>query len=267
VSELAKRVLFAVPAAALFLWITWLGGNAFQTLIFAIAILTVWEVHKLTQKTPFPDLFPISLIITLLIWRGDMLPEWVLYSAGAILVSVTLWALGSKREIGPRRWFSTLFTGSYATLGFYMLVEIRQLGNNTEGFWLTLSLLLMIWGNDMLAYFGGKRFGKRKLAPVSSPNKTWEGFAFGFLGTALGFSIAWFAAGSFPMPFITAVPAVIIVSTLGPIGDITESRLKRIAGVKDSSSLLPGHGGLFDRFDSLILSAPFIYFLYRLLLL
>ncbi|MDX1591765.1 MAG: phosphatidate cytidylyltransferase, partial [Balneolaceae bacterium] len=79
--------------------------------------------------------------------------------------------------------------------------------------------------------------------------------------------IAWFASGSFPMSILAGIPAVIIVSTMGPIGDITESRLKRIAGVKDSSSLLPGHGGLFDRFDSLILSAPFIYFLYRLFLL
>ncbi|MDX1592306.1 MAG: phosphatidate cytidylyltransferase, partial [Balneolaceae bacterium] len=256
-SELTKRVLFAVPAAALFLWITWLGGNAFQTLIFAITLLTVWEIHRLTQKTSFPDLFPVSLVITLLVWRGEMLPEWILYSAGAILLAVTGWALISRRETEPKRWFSTLFAGSYAPLGFYMLTEIRQLGTSTEGFWLTLSLLLMIWGNDMLAYFGGKRFGKHKLAPVSSPNKTWEGFAFGFFGAGLGFSIAWFASGSFPMSILAGIPAVIIVSTMGPIGDITESRLKRIAGVKDSSSLLPGHGGLFDRFDSLILSAPF----------
>jgi len=266
VSELAKRVLVAVPAAAFFLWITWLGGNAFQTLIFAIALLTVWEVHRLTQQTPYSDLFPVSLIIALMIWRGDLLPVWILYPAAGILLVITGWALVSKKEHEPRRWFSTLFTGVYAPLGFYMLIELRQLGTNAEGFWLTLSLLLMIWGNDMMAYFGGKRFGKNKLAPVSSPNKTWEGFAFGFLGAGLGFAIAWFASGSLPVPVITAVPAIIIVSTMGPLGDITASRLKRVADVKDSSSLLPGHGGLFDRFDSMILSAPFIYFLYVIFL-
>lgn len=266
-SELAKRILVAVPAAAFFLWITWLGGNAFQTLIFAIALLTVWEVHRLTQRTPYPDLFPVSLIITLMIWRGELLPLWILYPAAALLLAATVWALFSKNDVGSRRWLSTLFTGVYAPLGFYMLIELRQLGTNTEGFWLTLSLLLMIWGNDMLAYFGGKKFGKNQLAPVSSPNKTWEGFAFGFLGAAIGFTITWFASGSFPVSFTAAVPAVIIVSTMGPLGDVIASRLKRIADVKDSSSLLPGHGGLFDRFDSLIMSAPFVYFLYTIFML
>ncbi|WP_158278568.1 phosphatidate cytidylyltransferase [Rhodohalobacter mucosus] len=263
-SELTKRILFAVPAAAFFLWITWLGGNAFQTLIFAIALLTVWEVHRLTQRTPYSDLFPISLIITLMIWRGELLPPWILYPAAGMVIAATLWAWISKKDEWARRWFSTLLTGVYAPFGFYMLIELRQLGTNTEGFWLTLSLLLMIWGNDMLAYFGGRKFGKNKLAPVSSPNKTWEGFAFGFLGAALGFTITWFISDTFPVAAVAAIPAIIIVSTMGPLGDVTASRLKRIADVKDSSSLLPGHGGLFDRFDSLILSAPFVYFLYRM---
>lgn len=264
-TELTRRILFAVPAAIFFLWVTWLGGNAFQTLIFAIGLLTVWEVHRLTQHTSFPDYFPVSLLITLLIWRGELLPLWLLMPAAGILLTVTLWAFASKKEMEPRRWFSTLFTGLYAPFGFYMLIEIRQMGLSEEGFWITLSLLFMIWGNDIGAYFGGKKFGKHKMAPVSSPNKSWEGFAFGFLGAALGFSITWYLAVSLPLPFITIIPAVIIVSTMGPLGDITESRLKRIAGVKDSSSILPGHGGFFDRFDSLILTAPFIFFLYSMI--
>lgn len=263
--ELTKRILVAVPAALFFLWVTWLGGSAFETLIFAIGLLTVWEIHKITQNTPYPDYFPASLLITLLIWRGDMLPEWILIPVSSVAAVVTLWALISRSENFPRRWFTTLLAGVYAPLGFYMLIEIRNMGMSAEGFWLTLSLLLMIWGNDIFAYFGGKRFGKNKMAPVSSPNKTWEGFTFGFLGAAAGYTISWFVVDTFPLPYMAMIPGVIIVSIMGPLGDIAASRLKRIAGVKDSSSLLPGHGGFFDRFDSLIMSAPFIYIYYNLI--
>lgn len=124
----------------------------------------------------------------------------------------------------------------------------------------------MIWGNDVFAYFGGKNFGKTPLVPLISPNKTREGFYFGFLGSAVGFLIVYFIADSFPLPLWSVLPAVAITGSLGPIGDVAASRLKRLANVKDSSTLLPGHGGFFDRFDSMILAAPFIYFLYYLIL-
>jgi len=259
-SELVKRILFAVPAAALFIWITWLGGNAFQSMIFAIGLLTVWEIHNIMKAAGRADYFPISLILVLLIWRTDFIPNWLVLSAVIVVLFITTWAVFDKKREASGRWLSTLFTGIYAPVGFLMVIYIREMAPGAAGFWLTLALFLMIWGNDVFAFFGGKTFGKRKLAPIISPNKTWEGFWFGFLGAATGFLIAWALADPFPLPISSIFIAVIIVSIAGPIGDITESRLKRIAGIKDSSALLPGHGGFFDRFDSLILTAPFIFF-------
>lgn len=264
-SELTKRILFAVPAAAILLWLTWMGGHAFETLIIGIGILTVWEVHRIMQSVGTSDYFLISLIFALLIWRADVFPDWLITGIASAVIVITISALLSNTREVSRRWLSTLFTGVYAPIGFLMVIFLRELGVGTEGFWLTLSLFLMIWGNDVFAYFGGKRFGKHPLAPNISPKKTWEGFWFGFLGAAVGIVLTWAMAGSFPIPVWAFAGAVIIVSTMGPLGDILASKLKRIADVKDSSNLLPGHGGFFDRFDSLILAAPFIYFFYYLL--
>ncbi len=265
-SELAKRVLVGVPAAAFFIWLLWLGGAAFQIAIFAILLLTVWEVHRMMQHTGFSDYFPISLVFVLLVWNPDFMPQWLNISIAAAATLLTVIAVISKHSETSVRWLSTLFTGVYPAVGFVMLVNIRELGTTIEGFWLTMTLMLMIWGNDVFAYFGGKTFGKHKLAPKISPKKTWEGFGFGFLGAAVGFLIAFFSAESYPLELWALVPAVLIVSIAGPLGDISASRIKRIAGVKDSSSILPGHGGFFDRFDSMILSAPFVFFYFYALL-
>jgi phosphatidate cytidylyltransferase len=265
-NELTKRILFAVPAAAIFIWVMWLGGNAFQALVFAIALLTVWEIHNLMKAAGRPGYFPVSLLIVLFIWRNEFMPDWLIIGSVISLLAITFWAIYDQVHEASGRWLSTMFTGIYAPVGFLMVIYIRELAPGSDGFWLTLVLFFMIWGNDVFAYFGGKTFGKRPLAPVISPNKTWEGFWFGFAGAATGFMIVWFIADPFPLPISAILISVIIVSVLGPAGDITESRLKRVAGLKDSSSLLPGHGGFFDRFDSLILTAPFIFFYFYLLM-
>lgn len=265
-NELAKRVLVGVPAAAFFIWMIWLGGAAFQITIFAVLLITVWEVHRMMQKTGFSDYFPISLLLVLLLWSPPFIPSWLILTAAGVASLITVIAVAGRRSDRSVRWLSTLFTGVYPTVGFMMLVNIREIGSTLDGFWLTMTLMLMIWGNDVFAYFGGKTFGKHKMAPKISPKKTWEGFGFGFLGAAVGFLIAFYAAASYPLELWTLVPAAMIVSIAGPLGDISASRIKRIADVKDSSNILPGHGGLFDRFDSLLLSAPFIYFLYFLIL-
>ncbi|WP_069129981.1 phosphatidate cytidylyltransferase [Rhodohalobacter halophilus] len=266
-SELAKRILVALPAAAFFIWMVWLGGAAFQITIFAVLLITVWEVHNMMVKTGFSDFFPVSLLLVLLLWSPPFIPWWLILTAAGVASLLTVIAVAGRQSDRSVRWLTTLFTGVYPTVGFMMLVNIRELGTTTiDGFWLTMTLLLMIWGNDVFAYFGGKSFGKHKLAPKISPKKTWEGFGFGFLGAAAGFLIAFFWADFHPLRLSAIIPAVVIVSIAGPLGDISASRVKRIAGVKDSSNILPGHGGLFDRFDSLLLSAPFIYFLYYLIL-
>jgi phosphatidate cytidylyltransferase len=265
-SELTKRVLFAVPAAALFLAVTWVGGIPFQLLVGAITGVTLWEVNRIMNLGGNPGFFTLSVLIAIAIWTLSIQPAWLIILFATLVLFITIWSvLDSKTDLS-KRWHSTLFTGVYAPVGLLMLVHMRNLGNGMDGFWLILTFYLMIWGNDIFAYFGGKTFGKRPLAPVISPKKTWEGFWSGFPGAGAGFLIVYLIASSFPLPLWSAIPAVMIISIIGPLGDITESSLKRLAEVKDSSALLPGHGGLFDRFDSMILSAPFIFFFFYYLI-
>jgi phosphatidate cytidylyltransferase len=264
-SELTKRILFAVPAAALFLFTIWWGGSLFEWLMGIIAIGTVWEIHRILTKSGNPDVLFASLLIALFIWITPNLPEIWIVSVCVVALLVTIWTIIDRKTEISQKWLSSIFCGVYAPVGYLMVVHVRSLGDHMEGFWLTLALLLMIWGNDVFAYFGGKKFGKRPLAPLISPNKTWEGFWFGFLGAAVGYLIAFLLATPFPLGINFLIPAVVIVSVAGPVGDLIESRLKRAAEMKDSSNLLPGHGGLFDRFDSLIFSSPFIFFYFHFL--
>ena len=118
--------------------------------------------------------------------------------------------------------------------------------------------MFSIWACDTAAYFIGSAIGKHKLFPRVSPNKSWEGSIAGFI-----FAVAAFYVSKILMlDFINLTDAIIlgvIVGTVGQLGDLIESLLKRDAEVKDSSSLIPGHGGVFDRFDSLLLTAPIVY--------
>lgn len=259
-NELTKRVLVAVPAAAIFLWMVWLGGYYFEILMGIVAIITLWEVHRIMTSAGIPDYFLLSLIMGTGTWFLIFLPDFIVFACVSILILITIGSIFSSGSEISKRWLSTLFSGIYAPVGYMMLVNIRNLGTNIEGFWLLVSFLLMIWGNDIFAYFGGKRFGKHPLAPTVSPKKTWEGFWFGFLGAATGLAIVFLLANPFPISFTMTLPLIVLVSVFGPTGDLLESRLKRIAGMKDSSQILPGHGGLFDRFDALILTSPFVFF-------
>ena len=116
------------------------------------------------------------------------------------------------------------------------------------------ALLFLIWASDIGAYAAGKAFGKHKLAPSISPGKTWEGWAGGFLLTlAVGWALQWLLP---ELPLAHRLVAAGVVAVFAPLGDLAESMLKRSVGVKDSGSILPGHGGLLDRFDAFLLVLP-----------
>ncbi|MDQ3474214.1 MAG: phosphatidate cytidylyltransferase, partial [Acidobacteriota bacterium] len=121
---------------------------------------------------------------------------------------------------------------------------------------------LVLMGADTAAYYVGKTFGKHKLAPSISPGKTWEGAIGGLVASLLLAALAhyWF----FPeLPLKVALPLAAVMIGLGILGDLTESALKRGAGMKDAAKILPGHGGILDRLDSLLFNAPLIYYFGR----
>lgn len=122
---------------------------------------------------------------------------------------------------------------------------------------------LVLMGADIGAFYVGRAIGKHKLAPAISPGKTWEGLAGGFLAALLMATLAhfWFFR---ELPLKLALPLAAVMTTLGILGDLTESALKRSVGAKDAASILPGHGGLLDRLDSLLFNAPLIYYFGRI---
>jgi phosphatidate cytidylyltransferase len=119
-----------------------------------------------------------------------------------------------------------------------------------------LTLFALVWAADIAAYFVGRALGRRKLAPQVSPGKSWEGFGGGMAGALL----VGIAAGAWlqpsPGPWLLWLPLCVFVAAVSVVGDLTESLLKRLVGVKDSGTLLPGHGGVLDRIDSLLAAAP-----------
>jgi len=118
-------------------------------------------------------------------------------------------------------------------------------------------VLILVWAADIGAFFVGRRFGRTRLAPNVSPGKTWEGVVGGALASAL---VAFLGSGWFNIPVLQFVPLCLAVVAFSIVGDLTESLLKRFAGVKDSGSLFPGHGGVMDRIDSVTAAAPILFF-------
>ena len=212
----------------------------------AVSLFIVFLYTK-PGRNSLPDLFMI-LIILMLLTAGSLTAAML---RGApfdrMMASVGVTVLGVM----------------YIVLLGGHLVAVRvgfapQLSKHLLSFF-----FLVLMGADMAAYAGGSAFGRHKLAPSISPGKTWEGVVAGMLASLLLAALAhyWFFP-ELPMRFALGLAAV--MNVLGVVGDLTESALKRSAGAKDTAKLLPGHGGLLDRMDSLLFNAPVIYYFARL---
>lgn len=131
------------------------------------------------------------------------------------------------------------------------------------GGWLVLYIVFTTWASDTMAFFIGRKWGKRKLAPRLSPGKSWEGFAAGMM-----FATVMSVVMSRPLgiPLLHAVVLGVVISIAGVIGDLAESSIKRDIGIKDFGSMMPGHGGILDRFDSLLFAAPLFYYYVTLIM-
>lgn len=152
-----------------------------------------------------------------------------------------------------------LFSWAYLLLPFYFMFEIYAFDHGEDFQWTYIvGFFLMVWANDTFAYLSGRFFGKNKLFERISPKKTWEGAIGGFIFTLLfGFGYATAIDGNSLFWIVSAI----LISPTSIFGDLIESRLKRIVNVKDSGTILPGHGGILDRFDAAMYASPFFYFL------
>ncbi|MCH8568454.1 MAG: phosphatidate cytidylyltransferase [Balneolales bacterium] len=259
-SELTKRVLFALIATPLFLGVLWFGGWPFKIMMALVALIIQWEMATMFEVGNARPSRPFMHLIGIWVLFIPYLPyEHLIGLSLFLLLILSEIVRGSDRSYTSL--VTTIFCGLYAPIGILTLILLRDryMETSLEGFILATMVLMMVWGNDVFAYMFGRKFGKHLLAPKISPKKTWEGFFGGVLGAAVGLLLVYILSPVEIYSLSILMPAVLIVSIFGPVGDLAASKLKRMYDTKDSSNILPGHGGFFDRFDALLLAAPAVY--------
>ena len=250
---LTAAVLLAGFGAALF-FLPQSGWIAFCAVLLALA---AWEWGGLASLAPLGRLVYSGALVLLFLaipqLAGAYAPAWVYTAAGLFwVVLAPLWLSRSSRVGGAPL---LLAVGVLVLVpAGAALVELRA---GHPG--LLLAVLGTVWISDSAAYFVGRRFGRRKLAPSISPGKTWEGVAGALIAVAL-YALAWAALGAPDNRWLgvpQALAAILLaLAVVGIIGDLFESLIKRQAGVKDSGNLLPGHGGVLDRIDAPVAMLP-----------
>ena len=248
---LVVRTVFGLGYAVIFIACLLLGTLTTAIFTALMSFLCCYEVYRMVRldgKIPnewlgltAAVLFPLCALVDS-VWLNALLfilvlslGIWYLYSPRTRLADVSVTAFGA------------LYTG-------FMLSAVVLLRGRIPGFpgaLLSIGVCASVWLSDSFAYLVGSRFGKHKMAPRISPHKSWEGFAGGLLGSILIWVILWLT-GFYELSLWYALVCAVLVNILGVFGDLIESRIKRGVGVKDSGNLIPGHGGMLDRCDSLI---------------
>ncbi|MFV9509823.1 phosphatidate cytidylyltransferase [Tepidibacillus sp. LV47] len=261
-----KRIITGIIGGAGFLYLVFLGGIPFTFLILVLATISYYEFLRMNQTSLFSIQGFIGLlsVIGMILSLNPIIPIFQYFSfLNVILFSLFVFltfVVFVKNKITFDHISIFLVGAIYVSLGFGFMLKTRLIEN---GFPMTLFILIIIWASDSGAYFSGRYFGKNKLWPEVSPKKTIEGSIGGIL-LAVVAGIIVNQILHIVSSMTTAFFISLFVSILGQIGDLVESALKRSKEVKDSGNLLPGHGGILDRFDSLIFVFPIVYFLFKL---
>ena len=292
-SNLRLRAIWGALAAVLLASCTFGGPISFALFFAAVQAVILKEFYRIMRASGQKPAFWIGIVIGVLIfaainftvgyayyaqlfgWSAGESDAWftafdirsALFWLGGLLIMLVILVL---REVllwpdnnHPFINIGVTITGLlYVSLPMALLSLIAFGSGHFEP-GRVFCLIFFVWAADTGAYFAGKNFGKHKLAPSISPGKTWEGWAG---GAALTLAVGW-AAGYFlpDIPLSHRLVAAGVVAVFGPLGDLAESMLKRSAGVKDSGTFLPGHGGLLDRFDAFLLVLPVLALLQVLL--
>jgi phosphatidate cytidylyltransferase len=280
VSELTRRILFALVGAPVTVAIVYFGGWVLAAGLGAVAGIAAWELYRMARSGGSNPMavsgIALAAAIPLFV-HAHYLGVFTLSLAGAAVIFLALTAsVIWLRGVEGRPLVSvsiTLFGALYAALGtfIYPLRYHDYAIGAIAGTALVMFPIGVTWGTDIGAYAFGRMFGRRKLMPSVSPGKTVAGAVGGVVASVAS---CWFYVTVFLKPFAQLglsptgmVLFAIAISVAGQTGDLAESLLKREAGVKDSSTLLPGHGGMLDRWDSLLFALPVAYLIIGYLLI
>jgi len=269
--NLGSRVIVAIFGAPLIILLILKGGIPFVILVLIINLVAQFEFYKLNETKKMLPLKIVGSIgtiaITILFYKFGIEKIWIIIFP--LFYFALLIELFRNKASSTLNLASTVWGLFYPAAFFGFMILIRELPNELGseyqlgGRWLLL-MLIIIWICDTAAYFIGKTIGKHKLFFRVSPNKTVEGAVAGLIFsfiTAYIFHLTYIKDLTLSQCMVIAF----IAGTMGQIGDLIESLFKRDAGVKDSSNLLPGHGGMLDRFDAPLFVAPLVYFYLKLI--
>ncbi len=275
---LRKRLVTSLVAAPVVVAAFWFGEPWFTILIAVVALLAVIEFYHLARATGASPLPYFGMVFTILfvVGRNPSVVDWLTPYVDVAPVIPLLLTLAVALPIVwlvLRRRAGQTFTGwAWTVTGIlytgWLLGHLVSLRTLPDGRSWVLFVLLATFASDTAAFFGGSRFGRRRLAPEISPNKTWEGAIAGLAGgTVLGLLFAadtvFTAANPLYISAINLWQAALlglVISAFGQVGDLAESLLKRNAGTKDSGGVFPGHGGALDRIDSLVFASIVVYY-------
>ena len=262
---LRPRILTALFGIPVVLLLIRSGGQAYAVFVLTLIALSLYEFATLMKLGSKPVQGPTLYVFGLLIPAALYFDRYSAAQAGGnnftgFVLALTIIGVMSYELFSPKKYLERI---GLTLLGIFMiswclfhLVAIRDI--RPDGMGLTLMLIITVWIMDTAAYFLGKSFGRRQLSTIS-PKKTREGAAAGFIAAVVtALVIGRLMHGTVSPAF--AAGAGVLIGIFGQISDIAESMLKRAVGAKDSSNLLPGHGGILDRFDSYIFLAPVIYY-------
>ncbi|BDI01700.1 phosphatidate cytidylyltransferase [Ligilactobacillus murinus] len=256
-----QRVITAVIALIIFLPLLYLGGLPFDILVTLMGIVAMSEFLIMKKKllVSFEAIVSFLLMLSILLpvfWAGFWTQDTLGGSFYLLALVMLVYTVISKNRFSFDDAGVLLLGGLYAGLGFRFMMLARA-----ESLWMMLYALLIVWVTDSGAYLIGRKIGKNKLAPHISPNKTWEGSIGGSLSAVVIVgAYLYFVQAAFPYSFSTMLLWTLVFSVGGQLGDLIESAFKRHYGVKDSGKILPGHGGILDRFDSLLFVLPLMHF-------
>lgn len=261
--ELSARVRTGIPLAAGVVLLVFGPTLIFGLAVIIFAAIGSGEFTAMVSK------------------KGMTLPEWMLPGSAVLMGLGALWGPSGLHGMllicgiswilhelvfTPKTAFSELNRLGYGIFGMILvgwsLSHMTLIKAESQGVALLFFLLFVISFSDIFAYFGGKRFGKTLLAPSISPKKTWEGSLCGAGGSALIAAI--YGELALDYFWLTGLLFGLLIAVAGQLGDLVESKIKRLCEVKDSGNLLPGHGGILDRVDGYLMAAPLFYYLVQL---
>ncbi|WP_034550262.1 phosphatidate cytidylyltransferase [Carnobacterium funditum] len=255
-----QRIITAILSLIVFVPIVYMGSVILTTALAILSLIALFELFRMKGHSLLSVeglIASIALLLILIPSKQGILGT--LYSANMLFYICVLLLLVStvfsKNKFNFDDAAMAILGSIYIGFGFKYFLLIRF-----EGLGLLLLALFIVWATDIGAYLVGRKFGKNKLAPHISPNKTIEGSLGGVFSALVVATIYFFV---FPLDFSFGMTVIlaILISVSGQLGDLVESALKRHYQVKDSGKILPGHGGILDRFDSILFAMPVLYLL------